>query len=1076
MSHSPHLTINFNTNRAIRLKQLRHALIAGLIIAVGIAESTLALAATQTEQIFLSGKGPKDAVPWEFMVTGGRRANEQTTIPVPSVWEQHGFGSYNYGDDKSPHANEHGLYKLKFTPPAAWKDQRVRIVFDGAMTDTTVKVNGVQVGPTHQGGFSRFSYDITKTVKLGAENILEVDVAKESSNVDANKGERYADYWIFGGIFRPVWLEASPNEAIDHVAINAKADGNLTADVKIGALRFPVRIESAKQTANRVEAQVVTLKGEAVGQPFSASIPAGGGSPVHLSTKIDSPKLWNAETPNLYALKLSLYRGNDLVHTTTEKFGFRTFEVRPGQGFYVNGQRILLKGVNRHSFRPETGRALDREQNYEDARLIKTMNMNTARMSHYPPDPAFLEAADELGLYVINEVTGWQHPHDSFLGRLLIRELVERDVNHPSVVLWDNGNEGGWNRDLDGEFSLYDPQKRRVLHPWELHDDVDTKHYPSYPELAKRLAQPHVVLPTEILHALYDGGGGAGLEDYWKAITTSPVGGGAIIWLLADEGIARTDRNNALDIFGTYAPDGVVGPHFEKEGSYYTIRDLWSPVQIETPDLANFDGTLRLSNHYDFTSLAQTSYTWKLVRFATPQAKSTAVKVLDSGKAAGPNIAAHTSGSLKLNLPQSFAKALAAADALVLTANGPANEELWTWTWPVASPVLPVATKGSKPSVDKTAEAVRLSVGSVTASFDPETGLLRALKQGKNIAPITYGPRLTYAKPTKLKIPDPYYPAPVDPNEKPFKMEWITLDPQPKVHLLDKPQWINVAKIALDYVKTDSYGKFKFEVSSDNKTWKTIFDSTRRGYDGENYVFPPQLVSAIRLSQAVSDAGRQIPFKAVALGFEGDRFPPATEQKALISTGQTDEEAWLEVAGNGSFDQLKWTLRRDGSLKLDYSYNLTGNYIYHGITFDQPQDGLKSVKRLGNGPSRVWQNRLRGTGLTVSETPYHVHRPEAPFPEFQGYFSDLRWAQFNSTNGALLINNGTPDVYLRIGTPLLGHGTVDVDFPAGDLSFLAAIPSIGSKVVTAENTGPSSQAAKASGVYKGSLLFSVPGK
>jgi len=127
--------------------------------------------------------------------------------------------------------------------------------------------------------------------------------------------------------------------------------------------------------------------------------------------------------------------------------------VRPGKGLYLNGQRILLKGVDRHSFRPETGRSLDREDNYADARLVKSMNMNAVRMSHYPPDPAFLEAADQLGIYVLDELSGWHHAHDTDVGRRLVREMVERDVNHPSILFWDNGNEGGWNRELDGEFA-----------------------------------------------------------------------------------------------------------------------------------------------------------------------------------------------------------------------------------------------------------------------------------------------------------------------------------------------------------------------------------------------------------------------------------------------------------------------------------------------------------------------------------------------------------------------------------------------------------------------------------------------
>jgi hypothetical protein len=1002
----------------------------------------------QTQQFYLSGHGPKDAVPWDFTVTGGRRAGEHTTIPVPSVWEQHGFGAYSYGYQSSPRADEHGLYHLKFTPPADWKGQRIRLVFEGVMTDATVKVNGVVVGPTHQGAFYRFHYDVTKLLKLGAENVLEVEVAKESANPDTNAGERAADYWVFGGIFRPVWLEAQPMESIEHTAIDAQASGNLTADVEI----------ANAQTATRVEVQVTTLDGQPVGAPFSAAVPAGGGGPLHLSGHIDAPKLWTAETPNLYALHVTLFKGDTALHTTTEHFGFRTFEVRPGKGLFLNGQRIMLKGVDRHSFRPETGRSLDRDDNYADAKLIKSMNMNAVRMSHYPPDPAFLEAADELGLYVLDELSGWHHAHDTDVGRRLVREMVERDVNHPSILLWDNGNEGGWNRDLDGEFAFYDPQKRHVLHPWELHDDIDTKHYPRYPDLMNRLAGPNVLLPTEMLHALYDGGGGAALDDYWKAMKASPVGGGGFIWDFADEGIARTDRNGAIDVFSTMAPDGIVGPHFEKEGSYYTIRDVWSPVQVEAPTLgAGFDGTLKVSNAYDFTSLSQVTFQWELVRFPPADAKGTTPVILSNGEQAGPAIAAHASGALKLNLPKDWSK----ADALMLTANGPDKQSLWTWTWPISAPSLPAVTAGGKATVATTADGIRLNAGSVSATFDPATGRLRTFgRNGKTIA-LGNGPRLVFEKPASAPV------------------TWLafTGDATSEVRRLAAPQMANLAEIDLDLAKTDSFGGFKLEITADEKTWTTIYDSSRRAGDGNRYPFPPQMVSAIRITHALRDATSAVAVKSARIGFEADRFPTAATGPATVTTGTSPDGAWVDAKQSGGLSDIHWTLRPDGSLKLDYSYDLTGDYIYHGITFNHPEDRMLSVRSLGDGPYRVWQNRLRGTELGVRDVARHVDGPEAlAYPEFQGYFAGLRWARFQTDAGPWQVTSGTADTYLRVGTPPLSHPDTEPDFPAGDVSFMNAIPAIGFKAAKPETTGPSSQPAKANGTYSGTLLFTLPQK
>ncbi len=371
-----------------------------------------ALSAQETQIRYLSGqKGPKDATPWDFFATSGRRSGMWTTIPVPSNWELQGFGAYNYGQENVK-SDEHGLYRLRFPVPADWKARRVRLVFEGVMTDTSVKVNGLPAGPVHQGGFYRFRYDVTRLLKFGEENLLEVDVAKVSANRDTEIAERGGDYWVFGGIYRPVYLESAPAQAIESAAVDARADGTLSVDATLGMVR----------DADRLEGQVLAADGQPVGAAFSAPIAGGGAGRVRLTTRIESPRQWTAETPNLYSLRLTLYRGAEALHTISERFGFLTFEVRK-EGLFLNGRRILLKGVGRHAFRPETGRALTTQDSLEDIRLIKAMNMNAVRMTHYPPDVAFLEACDELGLYVLDELcSGWQHAHDTYVGRLLVRE------------------------------------------------------------------------------------------------------------------------------------------------------------------------------------------------------------------------------------------------------------------------------------------------------------------------------------------------------------------------------------------------------------------------------------------------------------------------------------------------------------------------------------------------------------------------------------------------------------------------------------------------------------------------------
>ncbi|MHC4542074.1 MAG: glycoside hydrolase family 2 protein [Planctomycetota bacterium] len=472
------------------------------------------LAAQETQTLYLSGKGKDDPVQWEFYCTAGRNSGQWTAIGVPSNWELQGFGTYNYGQDRTK-AAEQGKYRYAFGLPEHWGDKVIHIVFEGVMTDTQVWINGKSAGPGHQGGFYRFKYDITGLVTFGAENLLEVTVNKVSSDKSVEAAERQADYWVFGGIYRPVYLHAFPKQFIERTAIDARADGAVSVDV------YLENITTAGQIVGTVSGPGLSGTAE-----LSARVTAGQ-QKATLRAKVTGVRPWTAEAPALYNLELRLLDDGTTIHKTAERFGFRTFEVRPGDGLYLNGHKIRLKGVNRHCFWPDSGRCLSRQVSYDDGRLIKEMNMNAVRMSHYPPDVHFLDACDELGLYVLDELAGWQKPpYDTQIGKKLVRETVTRDVSHPCILFWDNANEGGWNRQLDGEFARYDPQRRTVLHPWENFNGIDTDHYENYQSTRNKLSGSTLFMPTEFLHGLYDGGHGAGLNDYWRLMFESPLGAG----------------------------------------------------------------------------------------------------------------------------------------------------------------------------------------------------------------------------------------------------------------------------------------------------------------------------------------------------------------------------------------------------------------------------------------------------------------------------------------------------------------------------------------------------------------------
>jgi len=686
--------------------------------------------AQETQKQMLSGTGNDHTVNWDFFVTGGMKAGKWSTIPVPSNWELQGFGSYDYGFSKdSLRGKEQGLYKRTFRLSDDWKNKKINIVFEGSMTDTEVKINGKLAGPIHQGSFYVFRYDISKLVKFGSENLLEVKVSEHSANKSVNAAEREADFWLFGGIFRPVFLEALPKSHMERVSIDAKADGKFRANV------------IAAGSATEVGVKLFDTNGKQFGGEVRSTLNKKTGS-VLLSGSYQSPKLWSAEFPNLYKAEFTLYQNNKAVHTISKKFGFRTVEVKPRDGMYINGAKIKFKGVNRHSFWPTSGRTTSKKLSVTDVLLMKEMNMNAVRMSHYPPDGHFLDVCDSLGLYVMDELAGWHGTYDTPTGTKLLKEMIINDENHPSIVFWANGNEGGHNLELDTIFRQMDLQKRPVIHPWQLFDGFETQHYREYDYgIGNYMHGREIVMPTEFLHGMYDGGHGAGLEDYWKEMWRSPLSAGGFLWDYADQGVVRTDKNNIIDTDGNHAADGIVGPYHEKEGSFYAIKEIWSPVYIERREIAEgFNGVFQVENRYSFANLNQIGFSWKLAKMKQMNgAAADSIK----GQIQSPDLKPLEKGSLKVDLPANWKS----YDVLYITATGLDKKEIFTWSYPIVRPAHVAARMVKKEAanqvkVSEIDSLYRVSVGDLTVSFSKRTGILREVKNAKGIIPFTNGPIL----------------------------------------------------------------------------------------------------------------------------------------------------------------------------------------------------------------------------------------------------------------------------------------------------------------------------------------------
>lgn len=680
-----------------------------------------------TEVHYLSGTDNEHTVTWDFWCSGGRNSGTWGKIEVPSHWEQQGYGNYNYGRDYVTYGrnfrfhDEKGVYRHAFGLPGGWPGKRVFIVFEGVMTDAEVKVNGQLAGPIHQGAFYRFKYDITDKLHAHGLNQLEVVVSKMSADRSVNNAERLADYWIFGGIYRPVYLEAVPHTFIDWTAIDAKADGTFAMQVHIGGATAGLS----------VQCEIFDSNGLTVGSA-NAAVKLGD-SVALLKTAVTAPALWTAETPTRYNVRIQLLKEGQVIHSSQEKFGFRTVEIRKQDGIYINGTKVKMKGVNRHVWWPETGRSVNPMIDLNDVKLIKRMNMNAVRCAHYPPDRSFLNACDSLGLYVLDELAGWQQAYSTEVGAKLVKEMVIRDVNHPSVIFWSNGNEGGHNFQLDTVFGYYDLSNRPVIHahhrPGNAFNGIDCNHYEDYYSTEKILADTNIYMTTEFLHAQDDGGGAAGLADIWELHWRSKLGAGGFLWALVDEGIVRTDEGETIDVNGVNAPDGLVGPYREEEGSVNAIREIFSPINISLPRLpADFSGRIPVENRYHFTVLDACTAAWELIDFDLPLSGGSGYTVKHRGNAAFPAIAPADSGQLLLDLPHNWRD----YDALSLRAIDPHGDEVYRWTWKIQPSEKLAVNRFAEPAdsvvrVSDMDSVFLLQANGISVAIHKKTGLLAGL-------------------------------------------------------------------------------------------------------------------------------------------------------------------------------------------------------------------------------------------------------------------------------------------------------------------------------------------------------------
>lgn len=544
--------------------------------------------------------------------------------------------------ERPPHVpadNPTGVYRRTFTVPEHWHGRRIVLHFGGCEGALYVYLNGQPVG-MNKDARTPAEFDITNFVVCNQQNVLIALVTRWS---DATFVEDQ-DHWWQSGIQREVYLYSSSSPHIQDVF----ARGGLLNNYTDGVLRVTASVGFPAQALPPCELtlQLFDPKGRAVFRTPLQGKFGGHPTPAHqarFEQPVRKPLRWSAETPHLYTCVLTLTTPSG-SESTACRIGFRRVEIKNRQ-LLVNGVSVYIKGVNRHDHDDTTGKALSRPTMELDIKIMKEFNGNAVRTSHYPNDPYWLDLCDQHGLYVIDEANIESHAYyddlcsdprytNAFIAR--VRGMVERDKNHPSVIIWSLGNESGFGVNHEaaaGYVRGADPS--RLLHyegaittwgqSWESNHHVSDIVCPMYPEIkdivrwARTTTDPRPLIMCEYSHAM--GNSNGCLSDYWQAIRSTYGLQGGFIWEWIDHGIACTTPDGKRywaygGDFGdvpndvNFCTDGIVWPDRTPHPALYEFKHIAQPVWVEPVDLRK--GRIRITNRYDFLTLEGLRGTWEV--------------------------------------------------------------------------------------------------------------------------------------------------------------------------------------------------------------------------------------------------------------------------------------------------------------------------------------------------------------------------------------------------------------------------------------------------------------------------------
>lgn len=566
--------------------------------------------------------------------------SQWSQISVPGIWEVNGFGDplyVNVAYAWRGHAaytppivpikqNHVGSYRKIINIPASWNGKRVIAHFGSVTSNLCLYVNGKFVGYSEDSKLES-EFDVTKFVKPG-ENLFAFQVFRwcDGTYLECQ------DFWRLSGVARKCYLFAQDVKHIDDIRITPDLD----SEYKNGSLAIDVKMKADKvkkgKKAPVVNVQLTDADGNSV---FNKDIAAN----KSVVLPVENPHKWSAETPYLYTLTTTLKDGGKVIEVIPQKVGFRKVEIKNAQ-LLVNGKAVLIKGANRHEMDPDGGYEVSRERMIQDIKVMKQLNINAVRTCHYPDDSQWYDLCDEYGLYMIAEANVESHgmgygketlaKDSNYLKAHIERNErdVERNYNHPAIIVWSLGNEAGMGKNFEECYSLVkkmDPS-RPVQYERAVQSEFTDIYCPMYlgyydcAKYSENATKTKPLIQCEYAHAM--GNSEGGFKEYWELIRKYPKYQGGYIWDFVDQSLHATRDGKRFYAYGgdynkydpsdnNFLDNGLVSPDRKPNPHAYEVQYYYQNIWTEWKDSKK--AIVSIYNENFFRDLSKYSMTWTLV-------------------------------------------------------------------------------------------------------------------------------------------------------------------------------------------------------------------------------------------------------------------------------------------------------------------------------------------------------------------------------------------------------------------------------------------------------------------------------